>query len=81
MAEEEGWARIDGGAPASSEANPDEVMDKPDVWIEFAKKILAIGDDRPLDGMTRQTYGNPGAFSQMEAASNPGRFSSEYLIR
>jgi hypothetical protein len=56
MAEEEGWARIEGGAPASSEDEPDEVMDKPEVWVEFAKKILAVGDNLPLEGMTRHTY-------------------------
>lgn len=56
MAEQEGWARIEGGAPASSDDEPDEVMDKPEVWVEFAKKVLAVGDGIPLDGMTRHTY-------------------------
>lgn len=56
LADEEGWARIEDGAPASSEDEPDEVMDQPEVWVEFAKKILAVGADHPLEGMTRQTY-------------------------
>lgn len=56
LAEMEGWARVDGGAPANSEDEPDEVMDKPEVWVEFAKKIIAVGNDLPLEGMTRQTY-------------------------
>jgi hypothetical protein len=55
-AEEEGWARIPGGAPASDEEDPDDAMHKPETWVEFAQRIFAVVLDLPLPGMTRQTY-------------------------
>jgi hypothetical protein len=56
LAEEEGWARIPGGAPASDEEDSDDAMLEPATWIELAKKISAVGYDLPLPGMTRETF-------------------------
>ncbi|OBG70280.1 hypothetical protein [Mycobacterium sp. E3305] len=56
VAEEEGWARIPGGAPASDEEDADDAMLEPATWIELAKKISAVGYDRPLPGMKRETF-------------------------
>jgi hypothetical protein len=55
-AEEEGWTRIPGAAPASDLEDPDSAMFEPATWIELAKKISAVGYDLPLPGMTRETF-------------------------
>jgi hypothetical protein len=56
LAEEDGWARIPGGAPGSDEEDSDDAMLEPATWIELAKKICAVGYDLPLPGMTRETF-------------------------
>jgi hypothetical protein len=56
LAEEEGWARISGGAPASDEEDSDDAMLEPATWIELAKKISAVGYDLPLAGVKRETF-------------------------
>jgi hypothetical protein len=56
LAEEEGWARIPGGAPASDQEDPDDAMREPETWIELAKKILAVGFDLSVPGMAKETF-------------------------
>lgn len=51
-----GWARIEGGAPASDKDDPDDAMYEPETWVEFGKKIVAALRGNSLPGMTWQTY-------------------------
>lgn len=56
MADEEGWARVDSGAPAGSIHDCDSDLSDPATWISFARLIHAVVMDEPVQNMTRQTY-------------------------
>ena len=57
MSDEEGWARVDSGAPGGSlhECETDD-LSEPETWVSFAMLINAIVLDQPVHNMTRQTY-------------------------
>jgi hypothetical protein len=54
--EEEGWARVDSGAPGGSIHESDSALHEPATWISFARLIHAVVADEPVQNMTRQTY-------------------------
>ena len=56
LADEEGWARIDSGAPGGSLLDADGDLSEPGTWISFARLIHAAVLDDPIQNMTRQTY-------------------------
>lgn len=55
-ADEEGWARVDSGAPGGSLLDSDGGLSDPGTWISFARLIHAVVMDEPVQHMTRQTY-------------------------
>ena len=56
MADEEGWARVDGGAPGGSLHDVDDDLSDPETWVSFAMLINAVVLDQPVANMDRQTY-------------------------
>lgn len=56
LADEEGWARVDSGAPGGSIHDADGGLSDPATWISFARLIHAVVTDEPVQNMTRQTY-------------------------
>ena len=56
MADDEGWARVDSGAPGAAIHDLDGGLSEPETWISFARLIHAVVTDAPVQGMTRQTY-------------------------
>ena len=56
LADEEGWARVDGGAPGSSLHDFDGELHEPETWVSFAMLINAVVLDQPVANMSRQTY-------------------------
>ncbi len=56
VADEEGWARVDSGAPGGSLHDLDGALSEPETWISFARLIHAVVMDQPVQRMTRQTY-------------------------
>lgn len=56
MNHEEGWARVDSGAPGGSLHESDSSLSEPETWISFARLIHAVVADEPVQNMTRQTY-------------------------
>lgn len=56
LADDEGWARVDSGAPGGSIHDLDGGLSEPETWISFARLIHAVVTDAPVQGMTRQTY-------------------------
>lgn len=56
LADEEGWARVDSGAPGGSIHDSDSGLSDPATWISFARLIHAVVTDEPVQNMTRQTY-------------------------
>ena len=56
MAHEEGWARVDSGAPGGSLHDVEADLDDPETWMSFARLIHAVVTDAPVQQMTRQTY-------------------------
>lgn len=56
MAETEGWARVDGGAPGAGLDDPEDALTTPEVWTNLAKLINEVVADRAVRGMTRQTF-------------------------
>lgn len=56
MADEEGWARVDSGAPGGSIHDSDDSLTEPRTWISFARLIHAVVMDEPVQHMTRQAY-------------------------
>lgn len=55
MADEEGWARVDAGAPGGSLHDSGDSLSEPETWISFARLIHAVVMDEPVRRMTRQT--------------------------
>lgn len=53
---EEGWARVDGGAPGGSIHEVDSGLHEPETWVSFARLIHAVVHDEPVQNMSRQTY-------------------------
>jgi hypothetical protein len=53
---EEGWARVDSGAPGGSLHDSDTSLSQPEAWISFAQLIHAVVLDDPVHRMTRQVY-------------------------
>jgi hypothetical protein len=56
IADEEGWARVDSGAPGGSIHDGDDSLSEPQTWISFARLIHAVVMDEPVQHMNRQTY-------------------------
>ena len=56
MTDEEGWARVDSGAPCGSIHESDSSLSEPETWISFARLIHAVVADEPVANMSRQTY-------------------------
>lgn len=56
IADEEGWARVDSGAPGGSIHDGDDSLSEPLTWISFARLIHAVVMDEPVQHMNRQTY-------------------------
>ena len=56
MTHEEGWARVDSGAPGGSLHDVDADLDDPETWMSFARLIHAVVTDAPVQQMARQTY-------------------------
>ena len=56
MTDEEGWARVDGGAPGGSLHESESALHEAQTWISFARLIHAVVADEPVQNMTRQTY-------------------------
>ena len=56
LADEEGWARVDSGAPGGSLHESDSSLSEPQTWISFARLIHAVVTDEPVQHMARQTY-------------------------
>jgi len=56
MTDEEGWARVDGGAPGGELHESDSRMHEPATWVSFARLIHAVVADEPVANMERQTY-------------------------
>jgi hypothetical protein len=56
MIGEEGWARVDSGAPGGSLHDSDTSFSQPETWISFAQLIHAVVLDEPVHRMTRQVY-------------------------
>ena len=55
-ADEEGWARVDSGAPGGSLHDVAGDLDDPETWMSFARLIHAVVTDAPVQQMTRQAY-------------------------
>jgi hypothetical protein len=56
VADEEGWARVDSGAPGGSLHDSGGELSDPETWMSFARLIHAVVLDDPVQCMTRQTY-------------------------
>jgi hypothetical protein len=56
VADEEGWARVDSGAPGGAIHDSDGDLSEPETWISFARLIHAVVMDHPVQCMTRQAY-------------------------
>ena len=56
LADEEGWARVYGGAPGGSLHDFDGELHEPETWVSFAMLINAVVLDQPVANMSRQTY-------------------------
>lgn len=56
MTDEEGWARVDCGAPGASLHDCGESLSEPETWMSFARLLHAVVTDAPVQQMTRQTY-------------------------
>lgn len=54
--DEEGWARIDSGAPGGSLHDVGDDLSEPETWMSFARLIHAVVMDEPVQQMIRQTY-------------------------
>ena len=54
--DEEGWARVDSGAPGASLHDVDGDLDEPETWMSFARLIHAVVTDAPVQQMSRQAY-------------------------
>jgi hypothetical protein len=56
MADEEGWARVVGGAPGAGKDDPEAALADPETWVKLGELIYAVASDRAVEGVTRQTY-------------------------
>ncbi|HPX37577.1 MAG TPA: hypothetical protein PLH92_07655 [Mycobacterium sp.] len=56
MADEEGWARVESGAPGGALHDYGGELDEPETWVSFAMLINAVVLDQPVANMSRQTY-------------------------
>jgi hypothetical protein len=55
-ADEEGWARVDSGAPGGSLHDDAGDLSEPETWMSFARLIHAVVTDAPVQQMSRQAY-------------------------
>ena len=56
MTDEEGWARVEGGAPGGELHESDTALHEPQTWVSFARLIHAVVADEPVANMIRQTF-------------------------
>lgn len=56
LTDEEGWARVDSGAPGGSLHETDDSLSELETWMSFARLIHAVVLDEPVQNMSRQTY-------------------------
>ncbi len=56
LTDEEGWARVDSGAPGGSLHDTDDSLSDPETWMSFARLIHAVVMDEPVQNSSRQTY-------------------------
>lgn len=56
LAEEEGWARVTGGAPGAGSEDPESALEEPQTWINLGKLIHAVVSNEPVPEMIRRTY-------------------------
>lgn len=56
MTDQEGWARVDSGAPGGSLHDTDDSLSEPETWMSFARLIHAVVMDEPVQNSSRQTY-------------------------
>jgi hypothetical protein len=56
MSDEEGWARVESGAPGAALHEVEGEHEEPETWVSFAMLINAVVLDQPVANMSRQTY-------------------------
>ena len=54
--DQEGWARVDSGAPGGSLHDMEGDLNEPETWMSFARLIHAVVMDEPVQQMSRQSY-------------------------
>lgn len=53
---EEGWARVAGGAPGAGLDDPEAALADPETWVKLGKIIYAAASCEDVAEMTGQTF-------------------------